>query len=327
MSPFTVSNDNSAPHVPVLLDEVIASLAIAPGETHVDGTFGAGGYSKAMLDCGAAYVFAFDRDPLAIESGERIAAASGGRLTLVPERFSRMRQALADQGVDSVDGVTLDIGVSSMQLDQAERGFSFQSDGPLDMRMAREGRSAADIVNEADESELADILYHYGEEKQSRRVARAIVAARPITRTGELAEIVRRALGHHPGIKKDPATRTFQALRIVVNEELAELEEGLEAAEQVLKPGGRLAVVTFHSLEDRIVKRFLKERSGATGSGSRHLPEAKAGPAPSFEAVAKAVRPSDDEINRNPRARSATLRAARRTDASPWQSNIKGRHA
>ena len=327
MTPSTVSNDNSAPHVPVLIDEVMASLAIAPGETHVDGTFGAGGYSKAMLDCGAARVFAFDRDPLAIESGERIAAASGGRLALVPERFSRMRQALAERGVAEVDGVTLDIGVSSMQLDQAERGFSFQSDGPLDMRMGRDGTSAADIVNEADEIELADILYHYGEEKHSRRVARAIVAARPISRTGELAEIVRRALGHHPGIKKDPATRTFQALRIAVNEELAELEEGLEAAEQALKPGGRLAVVTFHSLEDRIVKRFLKERSGAAGSGSRHLPEAKAGPAPTFEAVAKAVRPSDDEINRNPRARSATLRAARRTGASPWPMTIKGRHA
>ena len=327
MSPFTISNDNAAPHVPVLLDEVMAALAIAPGETHVDGTFGAGGYSKAMLESGAARVFAFDRDPLAIEGGERIAAASGGRLALVPERFSRMRQALADRGVDSVDGVTLDIGVSSMQLDQAERGFSFQADGPLDMRMGRDGRSAADIVNEADEGELADILYHYGEEKQSRRVARAIVAARPITRTGALAEVVRRALGHHPGIKKDPATRTFQALRIAVNEELAELEEGLEAAEQVLKPGGRLAVVTFHSLEDRIVKRFLKERSGAAGGGSRHLPEAKAGPAPTFEAVTKAIRPSDEEVNRNPRARSATLRAARRTESSARATTIKGRHA
>lgn len=327
MSPFTVSNDNSAPHIPVLLDEVVDALAIAPGETHVDGTFGGGGYTKAILESGAARVFAFDRDPLAIEDGERVVAASGGRLTLVPERFSRMRQALADRGVDQVDGVTLDIGVSSMQLDQAERGFSFQSDGPLDMRMGREGRSAADIVNEADEGELADILYHYGEEKQSRRVARAIVAARPITRTGALAEVVRRALGHHPGIKKDPATRTFQALRIAVNEELAELEEGLEAAEQVLKPGGRLAVVTFHSLEDRIVKRFLKERSGAAGSGSRHLPEQKAGPAPTFEAVAKAVRPSDAETERNPRARSATLRAARRTAAPARASNIKGRHA
>ncbi len=327
MSALTVSNDNAPPHVPVLIDEVMAALAIAPGETHVDGTFGAGGYSKAMLDCGAARVFAFDRDPLAIEGGERIAAASGGRLALVPERFSRMRQALADRGVDSVDGVTLDIGVSSMQLDQAERGFSFQSDGPLDMRMGREGRSAADIVNEADEAELADILYHYGEEKQSRRVARAIVAARPISRTGELADVVRRALGHHPGLKKDPATRTFQALRIAVNEELAELEDGLEAAEQVLKPGGRLAVVTFHSLEDRIVKRFLKERSGAAGGGSRHLPEARPGPPPTFEAVAKAVRPSDAETQRNPRARSATLRAARRTGALARASNSKGRHA
>ena len=324
-------NDNAAPHVPVLLDEVMAALAIAPGETHVDGTFGAGGYSEAMLDCGAARIFAFDRDPLAIEGGARVAAASGGRLTLVPERFSRMRQALADHGVDQVDGVTLDIGVSSMQLDQAHRGFSFQADGPLDMRMGAgsggEGRSAADIVNQASESELADILFHYGEEKQSRRVARAIVAARPITRTGELAEVVRRALGHHPGMKKDPATRTFQALRIAVNEELAELEEGLEAAEQVLAPGGRLAVVTFHSLEDRIVKRFLKERGGMAGSGSRHLPEAAAGPAPTFSEVARPVRPSEPEINRNPRARSATLRAARRTAAPSWASKYKGERA
>ena len=311
------------PHVPVLLNEVLAALAIAPGETHVDGTFGAGGYSQAMLDKGAARIFAFDRDPQAISAGEAVAAASGGRLTLVPERFSRMRQTLRSFEVEQVDGVTLDIGVSSMQLDQKERGFSFQGDGPLDMRMSGEGRSAADIVNGADESELADILYHYGEEKQSRRVARAIAAARPISRTGELAEVVRKAMGHHAGMKKDPATRTFQALRIAVNEELAELEDGLEAAEQVLAEGGRLAVVTFHSLEDRIVKRFLKVRGGLGGSGSRHLPEIASGPEPTFDDVARPVRPGEAEIKANPRSRSATLRAARRTAAAPWTTSKK----
>lgn len=308
----------SAPHVPVLLDEVIAGLAPGEGEIHVDGTFGAGGYTKAILNTGAR-VFAFDRDPDAIREGSGLADGSGGRLTLVPERFSRMRQALAARGVSEVDGVTLDIGVSSMQLDRAERGFSFQSDGPLDMRMSREGRSAADFVNQADEEEIADVLYHYGEEPKSRRVARAIVAARPIERTGQLADVVRKALGHHPGMKKDPATRTFQAIRIHLNEEMQELEGGLEAAEQVLKPGGRLAVVTFHSLEDRIVKRFLRARSGSVPAGSRHLPaQQDKGPAPTFEAVAKAVRPGEAELKANPRARSATLRVARRTPAPAW---------
>jgi len=308
-----------APHVPVLVDEVVHALAVAPGETHVDGTFGAGGYTKAILDKGAARVFAFDRDPLAIQYGEALAADCGGRLTLVPERFSRMRQALAARGVSEVDGVTLDIGVSSMQLDRAERGFSFQADGPLDMRMGKDGPSAADFVNGADEAEIADVIFHYGEEPKARRIARAIVAARPITRTGELAAVVRKALGHHPGMKKDPATRTFQAIRIHVNEELEELEGGLEAAERVLAPGGRIAVVTFHSLEDRIVKRFLKARSGALPAASRHLPaRAKAGPAPTFEAVTKAVRAGAAETQANPRARSATLRAARRTAAPAW---------
>jgi 16S rRNA (cytosine1402-N4)-methyltransferase len=203
-----------------------------------------------------------------------------------------------------------------MQLDRAERGFSFQADGPLDMRMGRSGMSAADFVNEADEAEIADVLYHLGEERQSRRVARAIVAARPITRTSELATVVRRALGHREHDKKDPATRTFQAIRIHVNRELEELEDGLAAAEKALAPGGRLAVVSFHSLEDRIVKRFLKERSGAP-AGSRHLPELKSR-APSFEAVAKPVRAGEAELARNPRSRSATLRIARRTAASPW---------
>jgi 16S rRNA (cytosine1402-N4)-methyltransferase len=314
------------PHVPVLLDAVVDALAPAPGETHVDGTFGAGGYSKALLARGAARVFAFDRDPEAIQYGETLAASSGGRLTLVPDRFSRMRQALSRHGVASVDGVTLDIGVSSMQLDQAERGFSFQGDGPLDMRMGKEGQSAADFLNHADEAEIADVLFHYGEEPRSRRVARAIVAARPIERTGQLAGIVRKALGHHKGMKKDPATRTFQAIRIHVNEELSELEGGLAAAEQVLVPGGRLAVVTFHSLEDRIVKRFLKSRSGATASGSRHLPAANEAdaPAPTFEAVGKPIRAGADEIHANPRARSATLRAARRTAAPSWADTQEG---
>ncbi len=308
----------AAAHIPVLVDEVVASLAVAPGETHVDGTFGAGGYTRAILGKGAARVFAFDRDPDAIQYGETL-AASGERLTLVPERFSRMRQALADRGVEAVDGVTLDVGVSSMQLDRPERGFSFQADGPLDMRMGKDGPSAADFVNRADEAEIADVLFHYGDEPRSRRVARAIVAARPIERTGQLAELVRKALGHHAGMKKDPATRTFQALRIHVNDELKELEGGLAAAEQVLGPGGRLAVVTFHSLEDRIVKRFLKTRSGATPSGSRHLPAAnETGPAPTFEAVARPVRAGAAELAANPRARSATLRAARRTSAPAW---------
>jgi 16S rRNA (cytosine1402-N4)-methyltransferase len=314
----------AAPHVPVLLDEVIAALSPSEGEIHVDGTFGAGGYTKAILSFGARVV-AFDRDPDAIREGSKLAVANEGRLTLVPERFSRMSQALADRGVDAVDGVTLDIGVSSMQLDRPERGFSFQADGPLDMRMSQEGTSAADFLNGASEEEIADVLYHYGEEPKSRRIARAIVAARPIERTGQLADIVRKALGHHPGMKKDPATRTFQAIRIYLNEELQELEGGLAAAESVLRPGGRLAVVTFHSLEDRVVKRFLRERSGAVPAGSRHLPvQANDGPAPSFEGVAKPVRAGEAEIKVNPRARSATLRVARRTSASPWSVAYKG---
>jgi 16S rRNA (cytosine1402-N4)-methyltransferase len=308
-----------APHVPVLLAEVMSALAVSPGEIHVDGTFGAGGYSKAIIDKGAARVYAFDRDPDAIHEGETLAASSGGRLTLVPERFSRMRQALADRGVEAVDGVTLDIGVSSMQLDQPERGFSFQGDGPLDMRMGRDGESAADFLNNASEEAIADIIWRYGEEPKSRRIARAIVAARPLERTGQLAEVVRRAVGWRQGMKKDPATRTFQAIRIHLNEELQELEGGLEAAEQVLRPGGRLAVVTFHSLEDRLVKRFLKERSGDVPAGSRHLPEqVRTAPPSSFEAVAKPVRAGEDEIRTNPRARSATLRVARRTAAPSW---------
>ena len=303
-----------APHIPVLLDEVVAALAPAPGEVMVDATFGAGGYTRAILKTGAT-VIAFDRDPDAIREG-RAAGIEG--LTLVHSDFSAMEAAIDAP----VDGLTMDIGVSSMQLDQAERGFSFQSDGPLDMRMAQDGPSAADFLNTADEDAIADVLYQYGDEPKSRRVARAIVAARPLTRTGELAAVVRKALGHRPHDKKDPATRTFQAIRIHVNRELGELADGLAAAERVLKPGGRLAVVTFHSLEDRMVKRFLRERSGNTPGGSRHLPQAGAARAPSFETVGRGIRAGETEVARNPRARSATLRTAIRTAAPAWNEEV-----
>ncbi|MEK7343146.1 MAG: 16S rRNA (cytosine(1402)-N(4))-methyltransferase RsmH [Pseudomonadota bacterium] len=302
----------AAPHIPVLLDEVLDALAIRSGEVHVDGTFGAGGYSSAMARAGAR-VFAFDRDPDAIREGQALAQAQG--ITLIPGEFSRMESLLAERGVDKVAGITLDIGVSSMQLDRAERGFSFQADGPLDMTMAQSGMSAADFLNTAPEEEIADVIYRYGEEPRSRRVARAIVDGRPLERTSQLAAVVRRALGHKPHDKKDPATRTFQAVRIHVNRELEELERGLEAAEALLEAGGRLAVVTFHSLEDRIVKQFLRNRSGGESGGSRHLPERAAAAAPTFAKPAKAVRASEAELARNPRARSATLRSAVRTVA------------
>ncbi len=304
-----------APHIPVLLDEVIHALAITPGSDVVDGTFGAGGYSRALLGLGAR-VHAFDRDPSALAAGADLAAQSGGALHLHSACFSEMDRVLAGR---QVDAVVLDIGVSSMQLDQAARGFSFQQDGPLDMRMSQSGESAADFVNGADEGEIANVIYLYGEEPKSRRIARAIVAARPIDSTASLAAVVRKALGYRQGAPKDPATRTFQALRIHVNRELDELSEGLEAAERILKPGGRLAVVSFHSLEDRIVKQFLRERSGATGAGSRHMPVTAAKRAPSFVQVSKAIRPSDAEIARNPRSRSSTLRHATRSDAPAWE--------
>lgn len=306
----------AAPHIPVLLDEVIAALAPAPGAVIVDATFGAGGYTRALLNAGAT-VHAFDRDPDAIAAGQAWAETreQPPRLVLHPRRFSEMVAALTEAGVAQVDGIAMDIGVSSMQLDQAERGFAFAADGPLDMRMAQDGPSAADFVNTAPEAEIADVLFHYGEERQSRRVARAIVAARPLSTTGQLASVVRKALGHHPGMPKDPATRTFQAIRIHVNAELDELREGLNAAERLLRSGGRLAVVSFHSLEDRIVKQFLREASGALGNTSRHLPVVAAASQPTFADVAKAARPSAAEIARNPRARSATLRAAIRTAA------------
>jgi 16S rRNA (cytosine1402-N4)-methyltransferase len=305
----------AAAHIPVLLDEVVAALKIGAGETHVDGTFGSGGYSRAILTAGA-HVIAFDRDPDAIASGRAQAIEN---LTLVHDCFSNM----ANHVTEAVDGVTLDIGVSSMQLDQADRGFAFQHNGPLDMRMSREGESAADFLNTAAEADIADIIYRYGDEPKSRRIARAIVDARPLSTTGELARVVRRAVGWRDGDKKDPATRAFQAIRIHINRELEELEQGLDAAERVLKPGGRLAVVTFHSLEDRMVKRFLRDRSGAAPSASRHQPVAQAARSPSFNALSKAIRPSDAEIARNPRSRSATLRVAHRTSHSAWSVSEK----
>lgn len=308
-----------SPHIPVLLEEVMEALALQAGDIYVDGTFGAGGYTAAALDRGIAHAYAFDRDPTAIAASRSLVDSSGGRLTLIEERFSQMDEALRARGIAQVDAIALDIGVSSMQIDQAERGFSFQADGPLDMRMGNHGPSAADFLNEADEAEIADVIYCYGEEPKSRRIARAIVAARPLTRTGQLAEVVRRAVGYRPG-GKDPATRTFQALRIHVNGELDELSAGLRAAERLLRPGGRLAVVTFHSLEDRVVKQFLRERSGDIPRGSRHLPEARArGPAPTFLPAPKPVRPGEAELARNPRARSATLRAAKRSEAPAWE--------
>ena len=285
-------------HYPVLREEVIAALAIAPGERHVDATFGAGGYTRAMLAAGAD-VAACDRDPDAIAEGQVLVDESAGRLTLIHGRFGEIDRLLAERGIDAVDGITFDIGVSSMQLDRGERGFSFQSDGPLDMRMAQEGESAADWLNRADEAEIADVLYHYGDERQSRRVARAIVAARPLSRTGELAAVIRKALRHPPGAPKDPATKSFQAIRIHINGELDELVEGLAAAERVLRPGGRLAVVSFHSTEDRIVKNFLRERSGGDAGGSRHRPAAVAPThAPSFLPPARKVRPGKAEEDR-----------------------------
>ena len=301
----------NAPHTPVLLDAVMAAMQVGEGDVVIDATFGAGGYSQALLAAGAR-VHGFDRDPDAIAAAAPMIEAADGRLLLHPARFSQMLSVMREAGVAQVDGVVMDIGVSSMQLDQAQRGFAFSSDGPLDMRMSQEGASAADFLNAADADTIADVLYQYGEERQSRRVARAIIAARPLETTGQLAQIVRKALGHKPHDKKDPATRTFQAVRIHVNGELDELVEGLSAAEALLRPGGRLAVVSFHSLEDRIVKRFFREAAGQ-GQGSRHMPSVADTPTV-FTQVSKAIRPTEAEIERNPRSRSSVLRYAVRTD-------------
>ena len=315
------SGANTVPHVPVLVDDVIKALELRGAETVVDGTFGAGGYTRAMLSAGAGRVIGFDRDPDAIEAGRSL--VPDPRLLLIEDRFSQMDRALAERGIGKVDAIALDIGVSSMQLDRAERGFSFQGDGPLDMRMSKSGLTAAEFLNSAEEAEIARVLRDYGEEPRARAIARAIVAARPLERTGELAAIVRRAAGFRPGQKSDPATRTFQAVRIHLNAELEELEQGLEAAERALKPGGRLAVVTFHSLEDRIVKRFFRERSGGTPAGSRHRPEVANTREPTFERVAKPLSPSGRELETNPRARSARLRSAIRTSAPAHKERLQ----
>jgi len=309
---------NEAPHKPVLLAEVVEALAPAPGRLIVDGTFGAGGYTRAFLEAGAEVV-AFDRDPAARAYAAGLEGL--GPLKLVEDRFSTMSRMLPQH---SADGVALDLGVSSMQLDEAERGFSLMRDGPLDMRMGAEGPTAADLVNEAAPAELARIFRSFGEEREGRRIAGAIMrrrAEQPFTRTLDLAEVVERALGGRRGAKIHPATRVFQALRIAVNAELEELELGLVAAEQVLKAGGRLAVVTFHSLEDRIVKAFFTERSGRTPGVSRHAPLAPKGPEPSFEMIFNGARTAGAaETAANPRARSAKLRAAIRTDAPAWRA-------
>jgi 16S rRNA (cytosine1402-N4)-methyltransferase len=303
-------------HIPVLGREAIEMLGPRADGIYVDATFGAGGYSRSILDIAGTRVVGIDRDRIAIASGFDLVDRSGGRLTLVEDRFSNLAEICAAQGVDAVDGVVMDVGVSSMQLDQAERGFSFRLGGPLDMRMGHDGPTAADVIGGASESDLADIIYIFGEERHSRAVARAIVAARkqaPIVTTRALADIVSRVVRSKPG-EIHPATRTFQALRIFVNQELDELHLALAAAERVLKPGGRLVVVSFHSLEDRIVKTFMAER-GRAGGGSRHLPEI-AQAAPSFHILTKRpITPGDAEISANPRARSAKLRAAERTAA------------
>ena len=304
-------------HEPVLRDEVMAALCAGAGRSFIDGTFGAGGYTRALLGAGAIRVFAIDRDPAAIRAGAAL-ARDDDRLVLVQGRFGEMDRLVRAHGLDAVDGVALDLGISTDQLTgQPWRGFSFSLDGPLDMRMEMAGASAADLVNGASERQLADIIFRYGEERRSRRVARAIVRARaecPITTTVQLAEIVRGALPR--GGRIDPATRVFQAIRIKVNDELGELDRGLAAAERILAPGGRLAVVAFHSLEDRAVKRFLAARSG---SGiSRHSPGAAgARPVSTFTSVGRrAIRPALAEVARNPRSRSARLRVAERTRAA-----------
>jgi 16S rRNA (cytosine1402-N4)-methyltransferase len=312
-------------HTPVMLAEVLDALKPRAGAIYVDGTFGAGGYTRALLDAADCRVWAIDRDPDAAARGIALAPRYSGRLAVLCGRFGEMDRLLAACGVASVDGVALDLGVSSMQLDEAGRGFSFRQDGPLDMRMSRQGPSAADVVNGAAEGELADIIHRYGEENRARRIARAIVEARraaPISRTLQLADIVRRCQpAPKPGADAiDPATRTFQALRIHVNDELGEIDRGLEAAEALLAPGGRLAVVSFHSLEDRAVKNFMRDRGGRAGRGSRHLPSRSGeSRAPSFRPLARRpIRPAPAEVAANPRARSARLRAAERTAAPCW---------
>lgn len=310
-----------SPHAPVLLDEVIEALAPRAGEVIIDATFGAGGYTRAILATGAT-VIGLDRDPTVQPHADAVANDYPGKFQLIRTPFSGLADTFAQSGEAKLDGVVFDIGVSSMQLDQAERGFSFMRDGPLDMRMSDEGATAADIVNTWDHGPMAHIFKLYGDERQSGRVATAILRRRvekPFERTLDLAGVVEKALGGRRGAAIHPATRVFQALRIAVNDELGELRAGLEAAEATLAPGGRLVVVTFHSLEDRIVKAFLTERTGNAPGGSRHAPVAIETRKPSFTLSFKGAREAGQaELGSNPRARSAKLRAAVRTDAAPW---------
>ena len=321
--------NTGGPHVPVLLQEVVDALAPVDGGRYLDGTFGVGGYTRALLAAADCTVLAVDRDPDAIVRARALSQEYAGRLLPLHGRFGEMDRLAAGAEIDQVNGIALDLGVSSPQLDEAERGFSFRHDGPLDMRMDRSGESAADVVNEASERELADIIFHYGEERYARRIAKAIVVARTtatIRRTGDLADIVRRVVPSAPdsaGRSIDPATRTFQALRIHVNRELEELDHGLDAAERMLSPGGRLAVVSFHSLEDRRVKTFLRTRSGKSARPSRHTPGAitvqDTGPGPTFTVLTRRpITPSPAEVEANPRARSARLRVGERTNAPAW---------
>jgi 16S rRNA (cytosine1402-N4)-methyltransferase len=307
-------------HVPVLLEEAMEALAPRAGGFYVDATFGAGGYSRALLDRGAN-VIALDRDPSAVRAGAELVRSSGGRLELIEARFGDLDDVAKRLDVDAVDGAVFDIGVSSMQLDEAGRGFSLRFDAPLDMRMEASGRSAADILRDENEATIADILFHFGEERAARRIARAIVAdraAKPFTSTLELAGLIARVAPARRGELTHPATRAFQALRIAVNDELGELVRGLCAAERLLKPGGRLAVVTFHSLEDRIVKQFFAGRSGRGRAASRRLPGEPSEPEPTFDAPrGQPIEPSEAEARANPRSRSAKLRFAVRTGAPP----------
>lgn len=308
-------------HIPVLLSEVVDGLAPKDGGTYVDGTFGAGGYTNALLNAARCTVWAIDRDPEALHRGKALAEAFPGRLHLVHGRFGEMADLLMNEGIKAIDGVALDLGISSMQVDDRSRGFSFLRDGPLDMRMEKSGMSAADAVNTMPESDLSDVIKRYGGERHARRVAHAIVRARkkrPFSRTIHLADTIRAEVRRsQDGI--DPATRTFQALRIYVNDELGELERGLTGAEGMLARNGRLAVVSFHSLEDRIVKTFIRERSGRTPNPSRYIPAPQEGrKTATFEMVnTRAITPTKREIRDNPRARSARLRIAKRTAVTP----------
>ena len=307
----------SDPHIPVLIRPLIRAVSPVSG-VWLDGTFGAGGYTRALLEAGADKVIGVDRDPLAFEMAKPWIGDFGDRIEFVQGTFSEM-----DQYAQNLDGVVLDLGVSSMQLDLAERGFSFMKEGPLDMRMSQSGTSAADLCNELEEEELADIIYLYGEERASRRIAKAIVKARPLTTTLQLAKIVESCLPRPKPGQSHPATRTFQALRIAVNDEYGQLAAGLMAAERALKPGGLLAVVTFHSVEDRMTKRFFQSRSGRTANANRYAPEL-AQEKPAFEMVEKkAIGPDQQELAENPRSRSAKLRVARRTDAPAGEMDRK----